>query len=137
MGNYGIKVAKSGYSITDSSPGNYQYHSSYPLLKIHSITSGHTYAAGSVSTQRLIAQIDHSLEYPPMYNVIVGYNTSETTPTIWYPSSYYVVYPALGLTSYLNVYTDDTYLYIYFCPGDNGNRYVYYKAAIYYDPLNP
>lgn len=134
MGNYGIKVTEPGQAVTETSPGKYRYHSSYPLLKIKSITEGHTYAA--TNGERLIAQINHSLGYAPMFDVLIGKNSSENTPSTWYPSARYVVYPVLGAWEYMKIYSDSTYLYIYSFKND-GNEYVYYKAVIYYDPINP
>lgn len=134
MGNYGIKVTEPGQAVTESSPGKYRYHSSYPLLKIKGIYTGHTYAA--TGAERLIAQITHSLGYAPMFDVFVGFNSSESTPTNFYPSQRYIIYPVLGAWQYMKVYSDATYLYIYSYRND-GNEYVYYKAVIYYDPINP
>lgn len=134
MGNYGIKITEPGNATTETSPSKYRYHSSYPLLKIKAINSGHTYAA--TGAERLIAQIDHSLGYAPMFDVMVGFNSSESTPTTWYPMSFYILYPGLGAISYLKIYTDTQYLNIYSYKND-GSVYVYYKSVIYYDPINP
>jgi hypothetical protein len=134
MGNYGIKVTEPGQGVTETSPGKYRYHSSYPLLKIKGIYTGHTYAA--TGAERLIAQITHSLGYAPMFDVLLGLNSVESTPTNWYPISRYIIYPVLGAWQYFKIYSDATYLYIYSYKND-GNEYVYYKAVIYYDPINP
>lgn len=135
MGNYGAKITEPGEAVTETSPGKYRYHSAYPLLKIKSITSGHTYKANG-GTEATIATISHGLGYTPMFDVMLGFNSSESTPTTWYPMSFYILYPGLGAITYCNIYSDTSNLNIKVYKND-GNTYVYYKAVIYYDPINP
>lgn len=134
MGDYGVKIAKPGYDTTDPSMGNYIFHSAYPLLKIKRIDSGSHVSTSGVES--LIATIAHNLGYAPMFDVLVGFNNTNTTPSIYYPLSYYVNYPTLGALHYMKCYTDSTNLYIYSYQND-GSPYVFYKSVIYYDPINP
>lgn len=135
MGDYGIKIAKpASGTVTATSLDKYNFHSKYPLLKIKRIDTGS--ALANTGAERLIAQINHGLGYAPMFDVVVGFNSVNTTPTIWYPMSYYINYPGLGALSYLKIFTDSTYLYIYSYKND-GNEYVFYKSVIYFDPINP
>lgn len=135
MGNYGIKVTEPGNAVTETSPGKYRYHSSYPLLKIKSTHSGYTQTTGL--SEALILQVTHSLGYSPMFDAMVGINSTTTSPSTWYPLSFYSLYPTLGWLEYVNAYSDSTYFYLKFKHGDTGTRYIHYKAVIYYDPINP
>ncbi len=135
MSDYGIKIASPGYDINDPSIGNYLFHSTYPLLKIQGIYTGS--GAFTNGVESLIATIPHNLGYTPMFDVLVGFNSTNTTPTNWYPLSYYVNYPTLGQLEYVKCYTDNTNLYFYYYSSGGGNGYGFYKAVIYYDPLNP
>ena len=135
--DYGIKKAKSGYAVDDASPGNYDVHSSYPFLKIKSITEGHAYTTGYANAERAVATIAHSLGYAPMFDLLIGFNSSESTPTNWYPLSFFINYPFLGAFAYINAYTNNDNLIIKYSAEDSSAKYVYYKAVIYYDPVNP
>lgn len=133
MGNYGVKIAKPGKNTSSTDLSDYNFHSTYPLLKIKSITNSFAHANNNFA-ESLVATIYHGLGYPPMFDVMVGFNSSTTPPTNFYPSSYYVNYPFLGDLEYMKIYSDNDNLYIY---SYGPTKYVFYKAVIYYDPINP
>jgi hypothetical protein len=134
MGNYGIKIAKPGSSISSTSLKDYIFHSTYPILKIKSIYKGYGYVNPYYSETQVVS-ISHGLSYAPMFNCLVGISSSSTPPTNWYPLAFYVNYPLLGLLQYTRAYTTSSNFYLYYY--GSGSTYVHYKVIIYYDPVNP
>ena len=63
MGDYGMKVAKTGKSITSTNPRDYRFHSGINMLKVFREVSGvKSLVRGVVGT----IDITHNLGYKPM-----------------------------------------------------------------------
>jgi len=131
MGNYGVKIAKSGYSVNSPSLGDYIYHSSYPLLKIKLIQKSSFVYSDSKGTTKTIY---HGLGYPPLFDAYMKPTNSSTR----YRQIPYRNYCGVGMYEIVNVYVDNNNLYIYvsgLCGYAERNSIPYF-VIIYYDPFD-
>lgn len=69
MGDYGIKVAKPGFSVHDAPLSKLIIHSDYPVLKIRNLFTGSiTYTKDSAAFDTLLAT--HDLGYIPVLRTL-------------------------------------------------------------------
>jgi len=69
MGDYGVKISKAGYSITDGDK-RLILSTKYPLLKIKHKGTGTITLSGGIGSATLVT---HSLGYKPMFYVWTTY----------------------------------------------------------------
>lgn len=106
---YGIKIAKSGKSVSSTEPRDFIFNSNYPTLKIYEENSASiTVNAGSSTT----VSVEHGLSFVPMCWVFVELASGHFYSGVCipsqadgYPSSYIAVSPNPAET-----YVDTTYL---------------------------
>ncbi len=124
---YGIKIAKSGKSVSSTDPRDYIFNSEYPTLKIYEENSTSvTVGAGSSTT----VSVTHGLSFVPMCWVFVELTTghyycgvSLPSQSDGFPSAYVSVSPNPAET-----YVDTTYLKIKI----NNTSLVSKTAKVYY-----
>jgi hypothetical protein len=109
--SYGVKVAKSGKSVTSTNPNDYIFNSDYETIKIYSEnTASINVNAGSYTD----VSVTHGLDFVPMCWVFAELASGHfycgvSIPSIadGFPSSYVLVNPDSATT-----YVDTTYLKI-------------------------
>jgi hypothetical protein len=112
MGNYGIKIAKSGQDISASD--RYMILTSkYPVLKLQSSGQGTlSYVAGNTGK---IVEITHNLGYVPICFVYGEYFDIDTTAVIHrYNRWNRWIYQGVQVADLYQYYADTTKLYITF-----------------------
>ena len=139
MSNYGIKIAKSGYSYTDGDK-NLILNTKYPFLKILYSGTGTLTLSNGIGSKTVIT---HNLGYKPMFYVWTTYinpNTgSEVTKRRLCSWTYYCglgvrdYYIATATTSLitLSINTNATYSIV----GGTGTDTLDYTYVVYYDSL--
>jgi len=135
MGNYGVKIAKPGFSYGDGDE-NLVFNSSHPLLKILAHGTGTTTLSGGVSTKTIYT---HNLGYKPMFYVWINYLNIDTGTEIeklrmcsW--RDYYGV----GVWSWYYAYATTTTidLNVYTAYASPGNQILDYIYVVYYDGIS-
>lgn len=74
MGNYGVKIAKAGYSYDDGDR-RLVYNSNYPLLKIKAHGTGTLTLSSGAGSKTVYT---HSLGYSPFFYVWISYISTST-----------------------------------------------------------
>lgn len=132
MGDYGIKIAKEGKSITGGDNGLI-FHSQYPLLKIKGSGSG-TITLSSGSGSKTI--YSHSLGYKPMFYVWINYvdiNTGSEIEKLRMCSwrEYYGVQTWSRYYAYATTTTIELSVYTAY----TGSETLDYIYVVFYDPI--
>ena len=139
MSDYGVKIAKSGYSVTDTD-NRLIFKSSYPLLKILAHGTGTLTLSGGGGSKTVYT---HNLGYKPMFYVWVTYidpNTgSEVAKHRLCSWQYYTglqrydYYDAQATTSLITLSIDTSATL--FIVGGTGTDTLEYNYVVYYDPI--
>ena len=132
MGNYGIKIAKVGKSITSSDRADYVFWSKYHSRTI--LISGSTtiYCPDATATTLTLT---HNLGYKPMFDFYVQYYDPSSGVK---QTTYKKTTISDGLAGGFNLYTayvDNTNLYLYVDVYIADLQALSYKYYIYYDPI--
>lgn len=135
MPNFGIKIAKQGYSIEDEAQDLIMF-SKYPVLKLQSSGTGtlsYTASEGSAT-----ATIPHNLGYIPICYVYGEYFDVDTESVVErYQRWNRWIYQGLQVSDLYYYYADDTNLYIKFFPAtgitDAFSFDLNYMYHIFYD----
>lgn len=135
MPNFGIKIAKQGYSIEDDAQDLIMF-SKYPVLKLHSSDTGtlsYTASEGSATVT-----IPHNLGYIPICYVYGEYFDVDTEAVVERYSRWNRwIYQGLQVADLYYYYADDTNLYIKFFPAtgvtDAFSFNLDYMYHIFYD----
>lgn len=108
---YGIKIAKTGKSITSTDPRDYIFNSEYPTLKIYDEAPASINVNAGSST---VVSVEHGLSFVPMCWVFSELSTghfycgvSIPSQADGFPSAYVSISPNPAET-----YVDTTYLKI-------------------------
>lgn len=140
MGNYGSKISKAGFGITDGD-NDLILNTKYPLLKIKHSGTGTITLSGGSATKTVVT---HSLNYKPMFYLWVTYIDSSTGSEVakhrmcsW--TEYlglqvydYYLASATTTTITLNVDTSNTLSIV----GGSGTDTLEYVYVVYYDPIS-
>ncbi len=135
MENYGIKISKPGYAITDADPAHYVFSSKFNTLKVFASGTGSFTANLSLQT----ATITHGLDYRPAFVVYseihAGFGEPSTGKFYMLPHS-----PPYGIGGSLITDTiiagvDATYLYVRLGSLVVANtKVINYKYVIFLNP---
>jgi hypothetical protein len=134
MGNYGIKIAKSGYSYDDGDE-NLVLNSEYPMLKIKGSGSGTLTLSSGGGTKTIYT---HDLNYKPMFYVWINYLDIDSGDKIEkLKMCSWRGYQGLGVWSSYYAYATTTTieLSVYTAHTDPGNETLDYNYVVYYDPI--
>ena len=139
MSDFGIKIAKPGYS-KDSADNRLIFKSSYPLLKMLAHGTGTLTLSGGIGSKTIYT---HSLGYKPMFYVWITYidpNTgSEVVKRRLCSWSYYTglqrrdKYVATASTSLISLFVDTAATLAII--GGTGTDTLEYNYVVYYDPI--
>jgi len=138
MGDYGIKIAKSGYNYIDGDR-RLIYNSKYPLLKIKDVGSGTLTLSSHAGSKTVYT---HSLGYTPMFYLWISYlDTSSGSEVNKYRMCSWSEYLGVQVSSYYDAWTTTTTLelsvytggYLY---GGSPTATLDYIYVVFYDPIN-
>ena len=140
MGNYGGKVAKSGYSYDDGDK-RLVLNTAYPMLKIAYSGTGTMTLSGGYASKTILT---HSLNYKPMFYFWTTYISMSTGSEVakyrkagWmeYAGLQRYDYYAVGVTTTTITYAVDTSATVDLV-GGTGTDTLDYIYVVYYDPIS-
>ena len=140
MGNYGVKISKAGFDITDGD-NDLVLNTKYPMLKVAFSGTGTMTLSGGYATKTVVT---HSLNYKPMFYLWITYIDSSTGSEVTkHRMCSWQEYLGLGVSDYYYAYTDTTTLKLYVdtsntlsIVGGTGTDTLEYVYVVYYDPIS-
>ena len=131
MGNYGVKIAKSGYNYTDGDK-NLILNTAYSFLKIKGSGTGSIILSSGVGNKTVYT---HNLGYKPMFYVWMEYidydgsHIQKKRMTSWRD------YLGLGVWNKFYTTATTTVISMSIYSGFTGNETLDYVYVVYYDPI--
>lgn len=137
MGNYGVKIAKTGYSYSDGD-NRLIYNSKYPLLKMKAHGTG-TLTLSSGGGSKTV--YTHSLGYTPFFYVWITYiSTSTGNEVVKYRLCSWSEYVGLQMSDYYDAWATSTTIELSVLTnpsvyGGSGTATLDYVYVVFYDPI--